>query len=256
MRVDILTLFPGMFQGPLEESILARARQAGLLDITIHDLRPFGLGRHRVADDTPYGGGAGMVMRPEPIDSALESIVGPPQRPRQAWIIGLSPQGAVLSHPRAEALSRKPWLVLLCGRYEGVDERIAQLWIDEEISIGDYVLTGGELPALVLADAVVRLLPGALGNAESAANDSFARGILDHPHYTRPEVFKGLRVPETLLSGHHAEIAAWRRRQALKKTLARRPDLLEKADLSEADRRLLEELRQEIRAEERRSQGS
>ncbi|MCX7015626.1 MAG: tRNA (guanosine(37)-N1)-methyltransferase TrmD, partial [Candidatus Sumerlaeota bacterium] len=186
MRIDVITLFPGIFAGPLDESILARAREAGLVDVRVHDLRPFGLGRHRVCDDTTYGGGAGMVLRPEPIDAALESIVGPSSAPRPARIIHLSPQGALLDHARVERLSREPWLVLLCGRYEGVDQRALDLWADEEISVGDYVLTGGELPALTLIDAVVRLIPGVLGNADSARNDSFAQGILDCPHYTRP----------------------------------------------------------------------
>jgi tRNA (guanine37-N1)-methyltransferase len=250
MRIDVLTLFPNIFKAPLEEGIMARAGQAGLVDVRVHDLRPFGLGRHREVDDAPYGGGAGMVMRPEPIEAALESIVGPHERRSpEARIVFMTPQGRPLSHERAVTLSGEPWLVLLCGRYEGVDERIRQRWVDEEISIGDYVLTGGELPALVLIDAVVRLLPGALGNAQSAPNDSFARDILDHPHYTRPERFKGLSVPPVLLSGHHAEIAAWRRRQALRQTLSARPDLLKKAPLSPSDIKAIKDLRAETSEE-------
>ncbi len=243
MRIDVLTLFPGMFSGPLDESILMRARESGLLDVRVHDLRPFGIGRHRVADDSPYGGGAGMVMRPEPLHAAFETIVGAYGAPKAAHVIFMTPQGAPLSHERAEALSRMDRLALLCGRYEGVDERARRMWVDEEISIGDYVLTGGELPAMVLIDAVVRLIPGALGNAASAPNDSFANGILDHPHYTRPEEFMGLRVPDILLSGNHAAIEQWRRRQALRRTLRRRPDLLEGAPLSDKDRQYLEQLR-------------
>jgi tRNA (guanine37-N1)-methyltransferase len=250
MQIDILTLFPGIFDGPLDESILGRAREAGLVEINVHDLRPFGLGKHRVADDTPYGGGAGMVMRPEPIHEAMKSLLGEPDQPREAHVVFLTPQGRPLTHKRVEALSKMPRLVLLCGRYEGIDERIRKIWIDEEISIGDYVLTGGELPALVLIDAITRLLPGALGNADSAPNDSFAQGILDCPHYTRPETFEGLQVPPVLLSGHHAEIEAWRRRQALKRTLAVRPDLLEHAALDEKDRSEIKKISENPGAED------
>ena len=246
MRIDILTLFPGIFSGPLDESIIAKARERELVDIRVHDLRPYGLGRHRVCDDTPYGGGAGMVMRPEPLHAALEEILGPVDQPREAWTVFLSPQGTPLTHEKAMELSNRPQLMLICGRYEGMDERIRDLWVDEEISIGDYVLTGGELPALVLIDAVTRLIPGVLGNVESAANDSYAQGILDYPHYTRPEVFLEQGVPEILLSGHHAQIERWRRKQALKRTLLRRPELLEKAPLDKADRKLLDEIRRDI----------
>lgn len=243
MRIDIITLFPGIFIGPLDESIVARAREAGILDIRIHDLRPFGIGRHRDADDAPYGGGGGMVMRPEPIHAALESILGSNAKPHAARVIHLSPQGRRLDHKGVVEVSHHEWLVLLCGRYEGIDQRVLDLWVDEEVSIGDYVLTGGELPALVLIDAVSRQIPGVLGNADSAPNDSFAQGILDCPHYTRPEKFEGIRVPEALLSGHHARIADWRRRQALKKTLAQRSDLLDKALLDEKDQEMLNDLK-------------
>ncbi len=246
MKIDIITLFPGIFEGPLDESILGRAREAGLVEINVHDLRPFGLGKHRVADDTPYGGGAGMIMRPEPIHEALKSLLGEPDAPRDAHVVFLTPQGRPLNHEHVETLSgNKERLVLLCGRYEGIDERIRKIWIDEEISIGDYVLTGGELPALVLIDAITRLIPGALGNAESAPNDSFAQGILDCPHYTRPETFEGLQVPSVLLSGHHAEIEAWRRKQAIKRTAAVRPDLLDNAPLNEKDRDEIKKLSDE-----------
>jgi len=182
-----------------------------------------------------------MVMKPEPLHDALESILGPIEQPREATVLFLSPQGTPLTHEKAMELSRKPHLVMICGRYEGMDERIRELWVDEEISIGDYVLTGGELPALVVIDAVARLVPGVLGNEESAVHESHAQGVFDCPHYTRPEEFRGLRVPEILLSGHHAQIERWRRKQALKRTRQMRPDLIEKANLSQEDRRLLEE---------------
>lgn len=246
LRIDVLTLFPGIFSGPLDESILARARERSLVDVRVHDLRPFGIGRHHVCDDTPYGGGAGMVMKPEPLHEALESVLGPLEKRAPARVLFLSPQGTPLSHQKALELSREPRLVMICGRYEGMDERIRQLWVDEEISIGDYVVTGGELPALVVIDAVVRLLPGVLGNDQSAVNDSYADGIFDYPHYTRPEEFRGLNVPQVLLSGHHGQIERWRRKEALKRTLLNRPDLLHDAPLDKDDLRLLEKIRQEI----------
>lgn len=246
MRIDVLTLFPGIVAAPLEESILAKARERDLIDVRIHDLRPYGIGRHRVCDDAPYGGGAGMVMRPEPLHEALESILGPVDQPHGATVLFMSPQGTPFSHEKAVELSRKERLLLICGHYEGMDERIREIWVDEEISIGDYVLTGGELPALVVIDAVARLVPGVLGNAESAENDSFAQGIFDYPHYTRPEEFLGRTVPEILLSGHHAQIERWRRKQALKRTLLKRPELIERASLSKDDLKLLQEIREEI----------
>ncbi len=244
MRIDVLTLFPGIFTGPLDESIIAKARERELVDIRVHDLRPYGLGRHRVCDDAPYGGGAGMVMRPEPLHAALQEVAGAREQ-KNAWIVFLSPQGKVLSHAKAKELAERPRVVMICGRYEGMDERIRELWVDEEISIGDYVLTGGELPALVVIDTVVRLLPGVLGNAESAINDSHANGIFDYPHYTRPEEFEGMRVPEILLSGHHAQIERWRRKQALKRTLLCRPELLQSAPLTAEDQKIIREIQQE-----------
>jgi tRNA (guanine37-N1)-methyltransferase len=243
LTIDILTLFPGMFPGVLDESILRRAQERALVRIAVHDIRAWADSKHRVADDTSYGGGGGMVMKPESIVGAVEAVRGM-RKPNPGPVICLSPQGRRLQHADAQRLSELKQFTLLCGHYEGIDERVREGgWIDEELSIGDFVLTGGELPAMIVVDAVVRLLPGALGNESSAANDSFATGLLDHPHYTRPEEFRGLRVPEVLRGGNHAEIERWRRREALRRTLERRPDLLDDALLTEEDRRFLEELR-------------
>ncbi|MBN1477503.1 tRNA (guanosine(37)-N1)-methyltransferase TrmD [Candidatus Sumerlaeota bacterium] len=245
MTVDILTLFPGMFPGVLNESMLLRAQERGLVRFEVRDIRDWALDRHRVTDDTPYGGGGGMVMKPEPIVGAIEAVrevrgaeAGP--------IIYLSPQGKPFRHAEAERLAALPHFTLLCGHYEGIDERVHEGgWIDEELSVGDWVLTGGELAAMIVVDAVVRLVPGVLGNEASAANDSFATGLLDCPHYTRPDDFRGLQVPEVLRSGHHAQIEQWRRREALRRTHQRRPELLDTADLSEEDHRLLREIQAE-----------
>jgi tRNA (guanine37-N1)-methyltransferase len=242
VQFDILTLFPGFFEGPLSESMLSRAREKGLISIRIINIRDFTTDRHHVTDDYPYGGGAGMVMKPEPIVRALSELKETPPVPH---IIYLTPQGRLFNQECARQLAQKERLVLLCGHYEGIDERVRLHYVDEELSIGDYVLTGGETPALVVLDAVARMIPGVLGNEESFRNDSFYTGILDYPHYTRPEVFEGESVPEILLSGHHKNIDEWRRRQALARTLKFRPDLLEKAPLSDEDRRLLEELKRE-----------
>jgi tRNA (guanine37-N1)-methyltransferase len=236
MRIDVVTLFPELFEGPLGVSIIGRAVERGLVEFGVHDLREHGLGRHRSVDDYPYGGGAGMVMRPEPVFAAIE-----PMRTAGAHVILLDPAGERLTDRLARELSAIPHLALLCGRYEGIDERIRTL-VDREVSIGDYVLTGGELPALVLIDAVVRLIPGVIAEA-SHRGDSFASGLLEHPQYTRPEVVAGLAVPPVLLSGNHAEVERWRRREALRRTLERRPDLLETATLTDADRAILESLR-------------
>ncbi|GAB4365080.1 MAG: tRNA (guanosine(37)-N1)-methyltransferase TrmD [Deltaproteobacteria bacterium] len=225
MRIDILTLFPGIFSGPLHHSILARAREAGRLQVEVHDLREFAPGKHRVTDEPPFGGGGGMVMKPEPIFAGVESIR---ERFGPGTAILLSPQGDLLTHDLARELSREAHLILICGRYEGVDQRVADHLADREISIGDYVLTGGELPALVLVDAVARFLPGVLGDAEAPYRDSFCDGILEGPQYTRPREFRGHPVPEVLLSGDHARIARWRREEALRRTARRRPDLLKK----------------------------
>ena len=232
LRVDVVTLFPELFDAPLSTSIIGRAVERGIVRFAIHDLREHGLGRHRSVDDYPYGGGAGMVIRPEPLYAAIE-----PLRAAGARVILMDPAGERLTDALGRELSGAGRLALVCGRYEGIDER-ARLLVDHEVSIGDYVLTGGELPALVLIDVVTRLVPGVI-EAESHENDSFASGLLEHPHYTRPESFRGMEVPAVLLSGHHAEVDRWRRREALRRTLERRPDLLEMAQLSDEDRRTL-----------------
>jgi tRNA (guanine37-N1)-methyltransferase len=237
-RVDIVTIFPDLFDVPLRTSIIGRAVDAGIVEFGLHDPREHGIGRHRSVDDYPYGGGAGMVMRPEPLVASIE-----PLRAAGATVILMDPAGERLNDPLARELARLPRLALVCGRYEGIDERVRAV-VDREVSIGDYVVTGGELPALVLIDAVVRLLPGAISEA-SPAGDSFADGLLEHPQYTRPEDFAGQSVPPVLLSGHHGEVDRWRRREALRRTLERRPDLLEGAALTSDDRAMLDELRRE-----------
>ena len=236
MRIDVVTIFPELFDVPLRTSIIGRAAEQGIVDYGIHDLREHGLGRHRSVDDDPYGGGAGMVMRPEPLFAAIE-----PLRAAGAKVILLDPAGERLTDALARDLARSDHLALVCGRYEGFDERVRTV-VDREVSIGDYVLTGGELPALVLIDAVVRLLPGTIQEA-SHEGDSFASGVLEHPQYTRPEQFRDLDVPPVLLGGNHGEVDRWRRREALRRTLERRPDLLDSAPLTDADRAILDELR-------------
>lgn len=224
MRFDVFTLFPEMFSPYLDESILKRAREAGLLEVGLHNIRDFTTDKHRTTDDEPYGGGGGMVMKPEPIFTAVETVLGaPPACP----VILLTPQGRRFDQRVAGELAAAGHLALLCGRYEGVDERVRQHLVTDEISIGDYVLTGGELPALVLIDAVTRLTPGVLGDPEAANKDSYASGLLEYPHYTRPPEFRGWEVPEVLRSGNHAEIERWRQEQAEKRTRERRPDLLD-----------------------------
>ena len=235
MRIDVVTLFPDLIELPLRISIVGRAVESGLLDFGVHDLREHGLGRHRSVDDYPYGGGAGMVMRPEPLFEAVE-----PLRDAGAHVILLDPAGERLTDALARNLATLPHLALVCGRYEGIDERVRTL-VDREVSIGDYVLTGGELPALVLIDVVARLVPGVIAQA-SHEGDSFASGLLEHPQYTRPEVFRGLPVPPVLLSGHHGAVERWRRQEALRRTHQRRPDLLEAAELDAEDRVFLETL--------------
>lgn len=241
MKVDIVTIFPRLVEAALSEGIIARARARGDLDIKVHDLRDYAEDRHRVVDDVPYGGGPGMVLKPEPIFRAVDAIRA--TRGEPSAIILTTPDGQRFTQAAAARLSRLPHLVLICGRYEGVDERVRLALATEELSIGDYVLSGGELAALVVLDAVGRLVPGVVGDERSVAQDSFARGILDYPQYTRPAVFRGLAVPPVLLSGHHGEIARWRKREALRRTLERRPDLLATAVLDEEERLLLEELR-------------
>ncbi len=243
MRVDLVTIFPRMVEALLQEGVLARAVKGGRVTVAVHDLRDFTTDRHRVVDDVPFGGGPGMVLKPEPIFAAVDRIAaehGPPDA-----IVVPSPAGRTLTHAVAAALGRRRHLVLICGRYEGIDERVCEGLGAEEVSIGDYVLTGGELPALVVLDAVTRLVPGVVGDEASVAQDSFATGLLDHPHYTRPAEFRGRAVPPVLLSGHHAEIARWRRREALRRTLARRPDLIERAALDEESKAVLDELSSE-----------
>ncbi len=239
IRFDILSLFPGMFDSPFNSSLLKKAREKQFIQIYIHDIRAFAQDRHRTADDYPYGGGNGMVMKVEPVARALESIDPLPG----SRTILLTPQGEMFSQEKARVLSSYARLILVCGRYEGVDERIRENLIDEEISIGDYILTGGELAAMILVDAVSRYIPGVLGNEESVLTDSFSSGLLEYPQYTRPAEYRGWMVPEILLSGNHRQIENWRRREALKRTFLRRPDLLEKADLNEEDKRIIEELK-------------
>ncbi len=239
MRFDVFTLFPEMFTGPLQESIIKRAQERGLISVHLHNIRDYAAGRHRITDDAPYGGGGGMVMKPEPIFAAVEAVLGDE---KGVPVILLSPQGRLFTHQVAKELSRHPRLALICGRYEGVDERVREHLATDEISIGDYVLSGGELAAMVVIDAVTRLLPGVLGDPGAAFEDSHAWGLLEYPHYTRPAVFRGWGVPEVLLSGNHAAIARWRREQALRRTLERRPDLLERAVLTEEDRAFLARL--------------
>lgn len=238
MRFEVFTLFPEIFDPYLNISILQRARQNGLMEVELHNIRDWTHDRHHVTDDEPYGGGGGMVMKPEPIFAAVEGVLGaPPDCP----VILLTPQGRLFTQAVAQELAQQPRLALLCGRYEGVDERVRLHLVSDEISIGDYVLTGGELPALAIIDAVTRLLPGALGDPDGAADDSHAMGLLEYPHYTRPAEFRGWKVPEVLVSGDHAWVARWRRQQALLRTRQRRPDLLDSAPLSAADKKFLSE---------------
>ena len=239
MRFDIFTLFPEVMQPYLEVSILKRAAERGLIEVGLHNIRDWATDKHHVTDDAPFAGGGGMVMKPEPIFAAVEDVLGaPPTCP----LILLTPQGRTFTQRVAEELAQHPRLALLCGRYEGVDERIRQHLVSDEISVGDYVVTGGELPALIVLDAVTRLIPGALGQPDGAQKDSYAMGLLEYPHYTRPAEFRGWKVPEVLLSGNHAQIVRWRRQQALLRTWQRRPDLLEALELSEEDRKFLSAL--------------
>jgi tRNA (guanine37-N1)-methyltransferase len=241
LKIDIVTIFPAMVQVPLSEGILGRAIARGLLDVRVHDLREHAPDRHRVVDDVPFGGGPGMVLKPEPLFRAVDAIRA--ERGQPAAIVLTTPDGRRFTHTEAQRLSRAGHFVVLCGRYEGVDERVRSTLATEEISIGDYVLSGGELPALVIVDAVARFVAGVVGDEANVAGDTFERGLLDFPQFTRPAEFRGLAVPPVLLSGHHAEIDRWRRREALKRTLDRRPDLLsDPSALGESDRELLREL--------------
>jgi len=252
MRFHVLTLFPGMFTGPFDEGIIARARKSGVLDIRAHDIRDQAHDRHRTVDDYTFGGGPGMLMKPGPIFEAVEAVRASAGLDDGVPVVLMSPQGRRLTQPIVEELSRNDDLVLICGRYEGVDERVRQHLATDEISIGDYVLGGGELAAMVLIEAVSRLVAGVVGSMESTEDDSYTTGLLQHPLYTRPAEYRGMAVPDVLLSGDHAEIARWRRRESLRRTLQRRPDLLDTAELSDEDRKLLDQLGAQERAGGRR----
>lgn len=242
MQIDIVTIFPNFFDSPLGEGIIRRAIEKGLLAVRVTDLRDYTSDRHRVTDDYPYGGGAGMVMKPEPIFAAVDALKADAPEKR---VVLLSPRGRTWTQDLARSFSHRPGMILICGRYEGEDERVRAGLVDEEVSIGDYVLTGGETAALVLLESVARLIPGVVGAAESVERDSFTSGLLDYPHYTRPPEFRGMKVPKVLLSGNHADIDRWRRREALRITLERRPELLQDLELTEEDRKLLAELKKE-----------
>jgi tRNA (guanine37-N1)-methyltransferase len=251
IHFDVFTLFPEMFQGPLETSILKRAEESGNLSVALHDTREYAMDKHHVTDEPPYGGGGGMVMKAEPLFNAVEAVLAwsEPAQDREGTgvpVILLTPQGRLFSQEIAEELSSQRRIALICGRYEGVDERVRQHLATDELSIGDYVLTGGELAAMVVIDAVTRLLPGVLGDPTAVFADSHARGLLEGPHYTRPRVFRGWEVPEILLSGDHGAVARWRREQALRRTFHRRPDLLHKADLTIRDREFLARLVEDL----------
>jgi len=239
MKFDILTLFPGMFSGPFDESIIRRARDKQLIDIQLHNIRDYAVDRHQTADDAPYGGGAGMVMKVEPLAACLEAV----KTANPASVVVMtSPQGRRLNHDLAMEMTSRSGLIIICGRYEGIDERVRDLFVDDDISIGDFVLSGGEMAAMVIVDAVTRLIPGALGCDSSAETDSFCDGLLEYPQYTRPPVFRGLKVPDILLSGNHELIRRWRRRESLRKTLTLRPDLMNGRPLSKEDKVLLSEI--------------
>lgn len=244
MKFDILTLFPDMFSGPLTESIIKRAVEDGLIQVQLHNIRDYAFDKHKTADDYPYGGGAGMVMKVEPLAACIEEVLS--LRPT-ARVILTTPQGRPFTQAVAQELARESELLIICGRYEGIDERVRALFVHDEISIGDYVLTGGEIAAMVLVDAVSRLIPGVLGSEESAIGDSFSDALLEYPQYTRPAEYRGLSVPEVLLSGNHAAIALWRRQMALRQTWQKRPDLLPSARLTEKDRKYLHALEEASR---------
>ncbi|MBI5955219.1 MAG: tRNA (guanosine(37)-N1)-methyltransferase TrmD [Chloroflexi bacterium] len=264
MQFEVFTLLPEIFPPYLDNSIMKRARERGLIDVRVHNIRDYTHDKHHTTDDTPYGGGGGMVMKPEPVFEAIETVLGlnapfdlaqdnsdqtPPKPDSIIPIILLTPQGRVFNQSIAQELSQHKRIVLLCGRYEGVDERIREHLVTDEISIGDYVLTGGELPSLILIDAISRLLPDVLGDPTGAEDDSHAMGLLEYPHYTRPPEFRGWKIPEVLLTGAHAKIDKWRREQALLRTLKKRPDMLEKAELTKADLKFLKNLESEERSE-------
>ncbi len=241
MRIDIITIFPELFNPFLRLGIIKKALEKKAVDIRAHDLRNFALDKHRMVDDYPYGGGPGMVLKPEPIWRAVEEL------PQPKRVVFLTPHGSTFDQEKAWELAQLKNLVLICGRYEGVDERVREKLVDEEISIGDYVLNGGEVPAMVIMEAVIRLLPEVLGDEDSVVGDSFYQGLLDHPHYTRPEEFKGHRVPKVLLSGDHKKIARWRKKESLRQTMLKRPDLLKRVNLAPEDRELMAEIEAEIK---------
>ena len=243
MRFDVITIFPEIFRGVFEFGIISRAVETGLIKISVHDLRDYTYDRHRQVDDRPFGGGAGMVMKPEPLFRAVEAVMA--LAPAAKSVL-LSPQGRLFSQRVAEELAREPAIILICGRYEGVDERVVEHLVSDEVSIGDYVLSGGEIPTMVVIDAVTRLIPGALGSDQSAVRESFADGLLDHPQYTRPPEYRGLKAPDVLMGGNHAEIERWRRRKAIEKTLRRRPDLIDDRELAGDERQEIEQVLKEI----------
>jgi tRNA (guanine37-N1)-methyltransferase len=243
MRFDVFTLFPEVMHAYIQSSVLGKALESGVIEVKFHNIRDYTLDRHRTTDDEPYGGGGGMVMKPEPIFAAVESVLG--EEINTTPILLLTPQGRVFRQEVARELAGHARLALICGRYEGVDERVRQYLATDEISVGDYVLTGGELPALIIIDTVARLRPGVLGDTEATEKDSYSSGLLEHPHYTRPASFRGWEVPAVLLSGDHARIASWRREQSLRRTLLRRPGLIERAELDGKDRNLLDRLKDE-----------
>lgn len=242
MRMDVLTLFPEMFEGVFTSSILGKAQEKGIVSLSAVNFRQYAGNKHGTVDDTPYGGGGGMVLKPDPIFRAVEDLLGRTEQGTVPRIILMCPQGETFTQRKAEELAREEHLIFICGHYEGYDERIREHLVTDELSIGDYVLTGGELPAMVIIDSITRLLPGVLGNELSAVTDSFSTGLLEYPHYTRPVEFRGWKVPDILLSGHHANIEDWRRREALRRTWLRRPDLLERMELSPKERQWLGEL--------------
>lgn len=238
MLIDVVTIFPEFFAGPLELSIVGRARKAGIVEVCAHDLRDYTSDAHRTVDDSPYGGGPGMVLKPEPLFAAIEAL----RKGNQTRVVFFTPQGEPLRQRKVEELAGQQQIIMVCGRYEGIDERVREALVTDEISLGDFVLSGGELPALVLIDAVVRLLPGAVGNEQSPVTDSFSDGLLEHPQYTRPAVLRGMAVPEDLAAGDHGQVARWRRKASLWRTHQRRPDLLARAELTEEDIAVLAEL--------------
>jgi tRNA (guanine37-N1)-methyltransferase len=252
MQFEVFTLLPEVFPSYLETSIIKRARERDLINVRVHNIRDFTHDKHNTTDDTPYGGGGGMVMKPDPVFEAIETVLGlnsnqtPPEPDSNIPIILLTPQGRVFNQSIAQELSLHPHIALLCGRYEGIDERIREHLVTDEISIGDYVLTGGELPALILIDAIARLLPDVLGDPTGAQDDSHATGLLEYPHYTRPPEFRGWKAPDILLSGDHAKIEKWRREQSLLRTFKKRPDMLAKAELTKKDLKFVESLKSQV----------